>query len=289
MTETANTAAREGFVAGAFSWLGRWLVLVPEAALLSTLLLLYVMFDAPLGIAALAALLVTCFTIRTLALHLAQIQIGAGHYGDAEALLWVARALYRYSADTLALQGMLAMARGEPEQAERALREAVRLLPDQPGFYIALSGTLIDLGRPAEAAMAARQALRLDPQAAQAYLFLAEAEQARGTASDEIETYLRTGLTLAYMPEVQAALQCSLAAHLLAEGRFAEATLALHGAEGLLPQCGALHQAQLRYHLGTLLIAQGLTERAREHFQHAEATDTSDRFATAPWRSAHPS
>ena len=289
MTETANTAAREGLVAGAFSWLGRWLLLVPEAALLSALLVLYAAFDAPLGIAMMAALLVTSFTIRTLALHLARIHIGAGHYNDAEALLWVARTLYPYSADTLALQGMLAMARGEPEQAERALREAVRLLPDQPGFYIALSGALIDLGRPAEAAMAARQALRLDQGTAQAYLFLAEAEQARGAASDEIETHLRTGLLLARTPEVQAALQCSLAAHLLAEGRFAEATLALHVAEGLLKHCSVLHQAQLRYHIGELLVAQGLTERAREHFQRAEATGTDNRFVKASGWSTHPS
>ena len=287
MTET--TAPREEVVAGALSWLGRWLLLVPEAALLSILLLLYVALNVPLGVAILAALLVTSFTIRTLALHLAQLHIGAGHYHDAEALLWVAHTLYPYSADTLALQGTLAMARGELEQAEQALREAVRLLPGQPSFYIALSGTLIDLGRPAEAAMAARQALRLDDQAAQAYLFLAEAEQARGTASNEVEAHLRTGITLTRTPAVQAALQCSLAAHLLGAGRFAEATLALHVAEGLVQHCGALHQAQLRYHISELLVIQGLTERAREQNQHAEAINADDRFNAAPWRSAHPS
>lgn len=286
MPDTAQTFALNQRIASALQWLGRWLLLVPEAALLAIVLMLYGATGGAQSVAVIAAVLITVFVVRTLALYLARLALEASRYNDADALLKLALGLYPWSADGLAMRGTMLLARGEAAAAQQALQQAVRMLP-QPSFYTALSSALIALGRPVEAKQAAQRALELDAEHAQAYLYLAEAEHASGGTSQIVEAKLRKGLIVAVQPDPQAALQCALAAHLLADGRFAEASLALHSAEALLPKCQSLRQAELRYLLGELLVSQGQLEQAREHFRHAEALDPHGRFAAAAWRGAH--
>lgn len=287
MGNVANSSAQAERVASWLNWLSSWLLLVPEAALLAALLALYPVLGKPLAIAILAALLITIFVVRALALHFARLMIEVGRYRDAGALLGIALILYPWSADAIAMSGALALSKRKPEEAEEKLQHAIRLLPTQPSFHIALSSALLELGRAGEAAKAARHALSLDHSSAQAYLYLAEAERVRGALPHAIEEYLRTGLSIVQRPELCAALQCALAHHLIAEHRFAEASLVLRGVEALLSICPPQRQAELRYHLGELFTAQGQIERAREHFQGVEALDPHGRYATAAWRAAH--
>ncbi|MBC8161175.1 MAG: hypothetical protein H7Z42_08140 [Roseiflexaceae bacterium] len=284
MSNPTSTTTRLNVVAGMLNWLGRCLLIVPEAALLVVLLAVYPALGMPLTLALIVVLLITVFTIRTLALQIAQLAIAAGRLDDAKALLWLAQVLYPYSADTLALQGTLLMAEGALEQAEQALRSAVRLLPTQPSFHVALSSALIELGRPVEAARSAKQALMLAPEFAQAYLCLAEAERASGTTNAGTEKLLRIGLGFTKRAEEQVALQCALAAYLLSERRIAEAALVLRGVEAILPGCPAPRRAALHSMLGELRVSQGQTERVREHSQNVEAAATKGGNLTPDWR-----
>lgn len=286
MPNEARAGARTAGLPSALTWAGRWLLLVPEAALLAALLCLYFALGTPSEVALFAALLIVVFIMRTAALHLARASIEAGRYGEASILVRIALMLYPWSADALALQGSLALTKGQPDLAEAALRRAVGLLPGQPAFHTALSSALLEQGRPVEAARMALEALAIDGQHAQAYLYLAEAERASGAAALAVEERLRAGLVVASSPDAIASIQCALAAHLLSEHRVAEATLALHSAEVMLPRCGAVRRAELHFHLGELMTAQGNVDRAREHFQGVEALDPQGRYVTAAWRAA---
>ena len=271
---------------GALVWVGRMLLLVPEAVLLVALMYAYLALREPPLIGLLVALLIVGFMIRTAALHLGRAALEQGRRAEASALVTVALALYPWSADAIALHGVLALTSGLPEIAEARLRRAITLLPGQSLFHALFSAALLDLERPAEAAEAARQSLALDRHCAVAYLYLAEAERSLGVAATLVEDRLRAGMAEVATPADEAALRCALAGHLLAEQRIAEATLTLYGAEALLPRCSTSRQVALRFRLGELLIAQGQVERAREHFRGVEALDPQGHYATAAWRSA---
>lgn len=279
MTSERQIAAPLHRHVAALIWMGRGLILIPEAPLIATLMGVYLALGGPPMIGLLAALLIIAFMVRAAALHMARAALEAARYRDADALIQVALALYPWSPDGLALRGALSLALGAPDAAEAALRQAVTLLPGQPTYYAALSGALLDLGRPAEAAQTARLALDLDGRCAIAYLYLAEAERALGIPERAVEDRLRAGLAVAAAPAAEAALRCALAGHLLAERRIAEATLTIHGAEALLPRCSSATQAGLRRHLGELLLAHGQTDRAREHLGARELLDPPGPFA----------
>jgi tetratricopeptide (TPR) repeat protein len=286
MEKEPRVAAHAGRTIGVLTWVGRALLLAPEAALLAALLSIYQALGEPPTVALLIALLIVGFIVRAAALHLARAALERGRRSEAATLLQIALALYPWSADALALQGVLALTGGAPALAEARMRRAIALLPGQPAFHAALSGALIELGRPGEAAQSAREALALDSRCTVAYLHLAEAERAHGAPAHTFEDRLREGLAATAAPAAEAAIRCALVGHLLAERRLSEATLTLHGAEALLPHCPAPAQAALRFHLGELLIAQGQVERAREYFQGVEALDPDGRYATAAWRAA---
>jgi tetratricopeptide (TPR) repeat protein len=273
-------------MAGLPGLLRRGLLLAPEAGLLAALLGVYMVWHAAL-VALLIALLCVAFTVRAAALLAGRAQVERGNAASAAGLLAVAHALYPWSPDTLALEGVAALAIGDPALAEARLRRALALLPGRPAAHAALSGALLDLGRPGEAAEQAQAALARDARCAVAHLHLAEAERARGALPEAVEDRLRAGLAAAPGLAAEAALRCALAAHLLGQGRAAEATLTLHGAEALLPRCPAPSQAALRFHLGQILTAQGQTERAQEYFRGVQAVDPHGRYAAASWRVAH--
>jgi Flp pilus assembly protein TadD len=270
----------------ALAWVGRRLLLVPEAVLLVALVAVYLAMREPPVLGLLIALLILGFMIRMAALHLGRAALEQDRRAAADALITVALALYPWSADALALQGVFALTGGLPMIAEARLRQAIGLLPGQAPFHALLSAALLDLGRSVEAAEAARRSLALDRRCAVAYLYLAEAERSLGAAALLVEDRLRAGLAEAATPADEAALRCALAGHLIAEQRIAEATLTLYGAEALLPRCSTSRQVALRFRLGELLIAQGQVERAHEHFRGVEALDPQGRYAAAAWRSA---
>jgi tetratricopeptide (TPR) repeat protein len=272
--------------ASALLWVGRALLLAPEATFIAALLCVYLAFGGPLFAGVCAALLVIIYMARTAALYLARAAIEDAQYPQARALIQFASALYPWSADTLALRGTLALAMGAPEEAETALRRAIALLPGQPSFHAALSSVLLELGRPGEAAAAARDALLLDKRSAPAYLYLAEAERVLGKPPEAVERRLRDGLEVARGVAATAALQCALAGHLIAEQRTAEASLVIQSAESLLPRCSISRQAELHFYFGELLTAQGQIERAREYFQGVETLDPQGRYAAAAWRAS---
>jgi tetratricopeptide (TPR) repeat protein len=279
------TETRGRSVPSLLALVGRALLLAPEAVPLAALLCIYLAWRAPLA-ALLATLLVIAFMVRAAALHAARALIERGRADEAGALLRLARLLYPWSPDALALEGVAALTRGDAALAEARLRRALALLPGQPTFHAALSGALLELGRPVEAAWAAEAALDLDPRCAVAHLHLAEAARARGAPGHVVEERLRAGLAAAPGPAAEAVLRCVLAGHLLAERRIAEATLTLHGAEALLPRCPPPSQAALRFHLGQILSAQGEVERAQEYLESVEALDPHGRYTAAAWRVA---
>jgi tetratricopeptide (TPR) repeat protein len=261
-------------------------LLAPESGLLAGLLLVYTGWHN-IAVALLIGVLCITFAIRAAALLLARAQLARAQSASATALLTVARLLYPWSPDTLALEGVAALEVGDPARAVARLRRAAALLPGQPAFHAALSGALLELGRPVEAAEQAATALAYDPRCAIAHLRLAEAERARGALPEQIEDRLRAGLAAAPPPAAEATLRCALAAHLQDLGRAAEATLTIHGVEALLPRCPGYTQAMLRFQLSQILAAQGQIERAQEHLRGVRALDTHGRFAAASWRVAH--
>lgn len=286
MAKNALETLRDVWLPDALLGVRRALLLMPEAALIAVLVCVHSALGQPPLLALLALLLVVSFMARIAALHLASAALKTASYRRADALSHLALLLYPWSADALALRGALALATGESADAEVSLRRAIALLPSRASLHAALSGALLDQGRPLEAAAAARAAVQLDPDDGLAHLYLAEAERAFGAAPELIEAQLRAGLRVARSPEVVAALQCGLAGHLLAQGRVAEATLALHGAQALLVRCSAAHGAEIRFFLGELLHEQGQVEQAREHFRGVESTDPHSRHAAAAWRGA---
>jgi tetratricopeptide (TPR) repeat protein len=268
-------------------WVARALLLAPEAALVAALLCAYWGMGEPASIGLAIMLVIISFIARLIALVAAQAALELERPDIGEALVQSALALYPWSPDGLALQGVIALSSDQPARAEAALRRAITLLPDRANVHAALSAALLDLGRPAEAAEAARAALALAPGCAIAHLYLAEAERARGAPAQDIEDQLRAGLDCVSAPESEAALRCALGAHLLAEYRIAEATLTLYGAEALVPRCAAPRQIALRLRLGELMIAQGQIERAREQFRNVATLDPHGRYAGAAWRASH--
>ena len=272
---------------GVLGWIAHALLLVPEAALIAALLCAYWGMGEPTPIGLAIMLVIISFIARLIALVAAQTALELERPDIAETLVRSALALYPWSPDGLALDGVIALSNDQPARAEASLRRSIALLPDRANVHAALSAALLDLGRPGQAAEAARAALALAPDCAIAHLYLAEAERACGAPAQDIEDQLRAGLDCAGAPESEAALRCALGAHLLAEYRIAEATLTLHGAEALVPRCAAPRQIALRVRLAELMIAQGQIERAREQFRNIATLDPRGRYAGAAWRASH--
>lgn len=285
MGKLSSAAASADHKLGLLTQFDRALQLAPEALLLTALLCLYTVWPST-PIALLAGLLVVVFFVRVAALHLARAALERGSMAQAGALLRIARLLNPGSPDALALEGALALSNGASSLAVVRLRRAIALQPYQAAYHAALSGALLELNRPNEAIQAAQKAIELDPRCAVAYLHLAQAEQLCGVDGRIIEERLRTALASQPTPATEAVVRCVLAGLLLSEQRTAEATLTIHGAEALLPQCPATAQAMLRIHLSELLALQGQMERAQEYLQSVADFDKQGRYTTVTWRAA---
>lgn len=268
------------------TWVGRQLLLVPEAVLLLALLCLHSALGAPPLLALLGLLLTLFFLARASLLALGRRALAEADYERAATLARYAIMLYPGSADAHALAGTVCLARGEASAGAEAFRRAVACFPLQAELHSALSAALLDSGRPAEARDEARHALLISPRSAAAYLHLASAEEQLGAAPEAVEALLRAGLELPAPPADTATLRCTLAAQLLSMGRSAEAQLALVGVERLLERCPAPQRAGLHFYLGELLRLGGDSEGARGHFRASESLDPHGRHAAAAWRAA---
>lgn len=269
------------------AWLGRQLLLVPEAVLLMLLLSLHITWGPSPLLALTGMVITTYFGARMALLALGRQALAAADYDRADRLAQCATALHPGWADAHALRGATLLARGEAMGAVDALARAVALFPDQAELHATLSAALLEDGRPQEALAAARAALALNPRTATAHLHLATAEEQLDAAPEKVEALLRQGLALPARPAEEGALRCALTALLLRQGRIGEARLALTGAERLLPGCPSPQRAGLHFYLGELLRLGGDTEGARRHFSASEAADPQGPYAAAAWHAAH--
>ncbi|MEI7645197.1 MAG: hypothetical protein WCJ55_13050 [Chloroflexales bacterium] len=281
-----TTAPHLGLPTAQLTWLGRQLLLVPEAVLLLTLLCLHAAIGPAPTLIAAGSVLVFWFAARMALLYSARRSIESLRYSWAESLAHMAVRLYPLSADAHALLGTVYLARGKPAAAVIALDRAVRYYPIQAELRAALSAALLEDGRPVEGLAEATAALRLDPACAPAHLHQAIAEDLLDAAPEIIERHLRAGLDQPTAPTDEAVLRCALARILLRQGRSADALYTIARAEELLPMNKAPQRASLHYQIGEILRLCGDREAARTHFSASESLDPHGPYAADAWRAA---
>lgn len=253
--------------------LGQRLLLVPEAVLIIGLMIPVLNGDQSIWPGVVLTFLTIWFVARVGAMYQAQQALLSARHHEAALLARLAHGMHPWSADALALRGVIAAAGGSFDDALTLLRRSLLLSPDSSAAYATISGVLLALGRPSAARLAAQTALALDPSCAVAFLYLADSQRHEGASMLEVEDTVRSGLAVTRRSEDEAALRCALAAVLMAEGRSAEASLTLAGMERLLASCPPPSQGRLRLRYGELLIAQGQVERARDYLQGTIVVD----------------
>ncbi|MEI7772133.1 MAG: hypothetical protein WCI67_19215 [Chloroflexales bacterium] len=281
-----STAPHLDWPANQLTWIGRQLLLVPEAVLLLTLLCLHAALGPSTALVAAGAGLVLWFAARMALLYSVRRSVESARYGRAEALAHMAVRLYPLSADAHALLGAVYLARGKPAAAVAALGRAVRYYPIQAGLRAALGAALIEDGRAPDALSETAAALRLDPACASAHLHQAIAEDLLNVPPEIIERHLRAGLDQPAAPADEAALRCALARILLRQGNAAEARRDIARAEQLLPRIQVPQQASLHYQIGAILHHLGESDAAHAHFAASESLDPHGPYAAAAWRAA---
>ncbi|NNJ09881.1 tetratricopeptide repeat protein [Chloroflexales bacterium ZM16-3] len=268
------------------SWIGRQLLLVPEAVILLMLLCL----NAALGPAPMLAVggigIVLWFIARVALLYGGKLAVESGRYGRAETMAQIALRLYPLSADAHALLGTVYLSHGKADAAIRALARAVRYYPLEASLHAALSAALLEGERLHEALISAGTALLLDPTCAPAYLSHASAEEQLDAPPELVERHLRAGLEQPAAPADEAALCCALARVLIRRGYVDKAQIALARAELLLPKSQLPQRAGLHYQIGEALRLTGDSEAAHAHFSASETLDPNGPFAADAWRAA---
>src|SRR6185295_16068112 len=99
---------------GVLGWIAHALLLVPEAALIAALLCAYWGMGAPAPIGLAILLVIISFIARLIALVAAQAALELERPDIGEALIQSALALYPWSPDGLALQGVIALSSDQP-------------------------------------------------------------------------------------------------------------------------------------------------------------------------------
>ena len=117
-------------------------------------------------------------------LGLAQIAFLRGDTASASSYLDRARKSPIKSAETLHKFGLVAWQAGRYEEANLALTEAVKLKPDEPGFYVALGTTWLKKPDLVEAEQSFRRALQLQSDNAQAQMYLGYTLMLQGQHSE---------------------------------------------------------------------------------------------------------
>lgn len=268
----------------AWSRLRQQVLLVPEAVVVAGLLLLAWALQFPPLVGLLALLTMLLFGTRLGLMGLAERQIAHGDYARAD---WLARAALRlnpWSSDAMLLRAQGLTHQGEDETAERLLREAVQLYPDDSALQSALASALLAQGRIAEGWQVARQegiAQLRSPQIAQQRAWLAlhvegEAAKARAIIIDARPDDLS--------PRVALPLLATLAEAQIVLSAQEEALRTLKTIEQKLPLCPQPQQAELLYHLGRMHDALG--QESSTYFRRSVELDPDGRYAQVAWRSA---
>lgn len=269
-----------------YSWnrLRQQMLLVPEAPILIGLLALAWALQFPALLGLLALLTMVLFGARLGLMALAERQIAQGDYARAD---WLARATLRlnpWSSDALVLRAQGLTHQGKDEAAERLLREAARLYPDDLALQSALASALLAQGRIAEGWQVARQegvAQMRSPQIAQQRAWLAlhvegDAAKARAIINDARPGDLP--------PRVALPLLATMGEALIVLSARDEALRTLKTIEQKLPLCPQPQQAELLYHLGRMHDALG--QESSMYFRRSVELDPDGRYAQAAWRSA---
>jgi tetratricopeptide (TPR) repeat protein len=259
-------------------------LLVPEAGVLLSLLLVGWALHFPVLIGLLALVTMLLFGLRLGLMALAERQIAHGDYARADWLINVALRLNPWSADALLLRAQGLSHQGEDEEAEKLLRRAAQLYPDDSALQSALAAALLAQGRIAEGWQVARQEgiaeMRL-PQMAQQRAWLAlhvenEPAKARAIIIDAQPDRLP--------PRVALPLLATLGEAQIVLGSRDEAQRTLQTIEQKLPLCPQTQQAELLYHLGRMHDALG--HESSSYFRRSVELDPDGRYAQAAWRSA---
>jgi Flp pilus assembly protein TadD len=143
----------------------------------------------------------------------------AGRLDAAEALYRTVLRREPENADALHLLGMVAGARGNPNEALELIRRAIAAKPRVAQFYNSLGTVLGGMGRSAEAERAFREAIACNPGYGEAYRNMGLALQRQGRSEEAVSVF-RSALKSS--PGRVDALE-SLGAALRASGRIAEA------------------------------------------------------------------
>ncbi|HZD53913.1 MAG TPA: sulfotransferase [Woeseiaceae bacterium] len=143
--------------------------------------------------------------------------VDRGEYAHAEGLCRALLQKYPRDVNLVGLRGAVLIKLERPEEAEQALKQAIRLAPTFAKPYEDLGHALLELKRPREAAAALRSAVRLDPKLEQGWFKLGRALAMLGLGSEADEAFEKS---FALNPERG---QLALAAEHHKEGRLEEA------------------------------------------------------------------
>jgi predicted O-linked N-acetylglucosamine transferase (SPINDLY family) len=158
------------------------------------------------------------------------------------------------NADSHNLLGLALMEQGRLEEAEAAVREALRLHPDNPAAYNTLGLVLFQQSQPEQAAANFGRAVQLQPSFVEAWLNLGDALRGLGRRDEAGASYERAAQLRPNDPGPVA----KLGALLMELGRPADAVLCYERALRLRPD-----SAILCNNLGLALLHQGRYEEAR--------------------------
>jgi Flp pilus assembly protein TadD len=182
------------------------------------------------------------------------------------------RRLEKYPGDFVAHANLGAVleARGRPQEAAGAYREALRVRPDSAPVLNNLGALLQAAGETPEALRLYREAIRVQPDYANARYNLGNALAASGAFEGALAEFravvrLRPG---------DVGAQANLGAALLATGRAAEAITVLRQVVAADPR-----SLNAQFNLGRALAARGNLAEAADHFEQAVRIDPADAAA----------
>lgn len=258
-------------------------LMVPEALALLVLLGMVVVIGTQPLLALLVLLVAGVFAARLGLLVAAERWLARGDYLGSRRLLDLALRLNPWSSDTLLMQAHSLTLQGNDEEAERALRRALELDPEDDIVRGALAGTLLAQGRYQEGRLLATVASfdAASPLGVQQRAWLAlhvddDPERAIGLlAACDAERFPPS----VALPLLVTRCEAELA---LDDRPRAEATLRSIAAQ--LDACHPPQQAELLYHVGRLKTQLGLDAAA--DFRRSVELDPAGRWAQAAWRGA---